>query len=48
MQRSSEPDERYRNIDLPFYSEHVAPILPEKVLDFHAHTWTFEQWKHKP
>jgi len=30
---------RYTDIDLPFYKEHVAPVLPPAVLDFHTHVW---------
>jgi len=41
-------DEQYERIDLPFYREHVAPVLPDEVLDFHAHTWMSEQWKEVP
>ena len=29
--------ERYETVDLPFYREQIAPVLPESVLDFHAH-----------
>jgi hypothetical protein len=35
-------DEQYRKTDLPFYMSEVAPCLPERILDFHAHTWTAE------
>ena len=37
-------EERYQQIDLPFYREQIAPILPPEVLDFHTHVWTREQW----
>ncbi|MHB1001327.1 MAG: amidohydrolase family protein [Armatimonadota bacterium] len=40
--------ERYQQIDLPFYMNEIAPILPEQVLDFHAHTWKNEHWKVVP
>jgi len=45
---SGEPSKRYETTDLPFYRRHVAPLLPERVLDFHAHTWTREQWQLVP
>jgi len=41
-------DERYNQVDLPFYRDEIAPILPERVLDFHTHTWIPEQWKEVP
>lgn len=31
--------ERYEQFDLPFYREHIAPILPPRVLDFHTHVY---------
>jgi hypothetical protein len=39
--------------DLPdalsdFYWREIAPILPPKILDFHTHTWSAENWKEKP
>ena len=40
--------ERYREIDLPFYQLEIGPVLPSRVLDFHAHTWKSEQWKEVP
>jgi len=40
--------ERYENIDLPFYHDRVAPVLPERVLDFHTHTWKSEHWNKVP
>lgn len=40
--------ERYQKIDLPFYINEIAPILPEQVLDFHTHTWKNEHWKVVP
>ena len=39
---------RYRDVDLGFYRERVAPVLPECVLDFHTHTWTTDQRKLAP
>lgn len=36
--------ERYETVDLPFYHERIAPILPETVLDFHTHIWQRDQW----
>lgn len=36
--------ERYEKIDMPFYREIVAPVLPDKVLDFHVHLWEKEHW----
>ncbi len=41
-------DERYEQIDLPFYREQLAPVLPRQVLDFHAHTWKSDHWKTVP
>ena len=40
--------ERYETIDLPFYFEKIAPILPPQVLDFHAHTWDSANWMEVP
>ena len=40
--------ERYETVDLPFYRRHVAPVLPPKVLDFHAHTWRRDHWIEVP
>jgi hypothetical protein len=37
---------RYETMDLPFYRSRIAPMLPPKVLDFHAHAWRSDQWKH--
>lgn len=39
---------RYRTVDLPFYRDEVAPVLPPAVLDFHAHTWSSKNWKTVP
>ena len=41
-------EERYREIDLPFYQKEIAPMLPERVLDFHVHTWSAENWTCPP
>jgi hypothetical protein len=41
-------DTHYDMIDLPFYRQHVAPLLPEAVLDFHAHAWIPSLWKTDP
>lgn len=38
-------DERLEKIDLPFYREKVAPLLPPRILDFHTHVWRQEDWK---
>lgn len=40
--------ERYEQFDIPFYQKSVAPFLPPKVLDFHAHTWKSEHWTEVP
>lgn len=40
--------ERYEKLDLPFYREQIAPILPAEVLDFHAHTWDSANWREVP
>ncbi len=40
--------ERYEQIDLPFYRSEIAPILPPKVLDFHTHIYSSDDWKVKP
>ncbi len=40
--------ERYEQVDLPFYREYVAPVLPERVLDFHVHLVRREHWKTLP
>lgn len=31
-------------LDLSFYQERVSSFLPSKILDFHAHVWTANQW----
>jgi hypothetical protein len=35
---------QYENRDMPFYEKSIAPILPDKVLDFHTHAWLYNQW----
>jgi len=37
-------NERYEKVDMPFYMKHVSPLLPKKILDFHAHAWKMDQW----
>lgn len=34
--------------ELDFYREELAPWLPEKILDFHAHTWVARDWQSRP
>lgn len=41
-------DERYNSYDLPFYQKEISSIIPEQVLDFHAHIWMSEHWKVVP
>lgn len=36
--------ERYEKVDMLFYKKVISPMLPEKVLDFHAHAWKADQW----
>lgn len=31
-----------------YYHREIAPVLPERVLDFHTHTWSPDNWKVKP
>lgn len=31
-----------------FYNTEIAPVLPSRVLDFHTHTWSADNWKEKP
>lgn len=40
-------NERYHEIDLPFYRRELA-FLPPQVLDFHAHIWRAIDWKINP
>lgn len=37
-----------RVIDLEYYRREIQPFLPPKVLDFHTHTWSADNWKEKP
>lgn len=39
---------RYERIDLPFYRNEVAPVLPPRVLDFHTHLWSARNWNSVP
>lgn len=36
---------RYEEIELPYFNEHIRPLLPPVVLDFHTHAWCADQWK---
>lgn len=40
--------ERYEQVDLPFYHREVAPALPAEVLDFHVHVWTSAHLRQVP
>jgi predicted TIM-barrel fold metal-dependent hydrolase len=40
--------QRYENVDLPFYKNEIKSILPEQILDFHAHIWSKRHWKEIP
>jgi hypothetical protein len=40
--------ERYERVDLPFYRDHVAPVLPPRILDFHVHTAAADQLRATP
>ena len=40
--------QRYEQADLPFYRSEIAPMLPPVVLDFHAHTWSADDWRATP
>ncbi len=35
----TDEQERYESVDLPFYRDEVSPVLPPRLLDFHAHSW---------
>ena len=39
---------RENSADLDFYYNEVSPMLPTEILDFHAHTWSCDDWKFKP
>lgn len=41
-------NERYQQIDRPFYQEQIALLLPPVVLDFHTHLWTGDHIKIRP
>ncbi len=47
MKEWNEQD-HYSTVDLPFYREEVEPLLPNTVLDFHAHVWDKSLWKINP
>ena len=38
----------YEAVDLPYYREAIKPLLPSRVLDFHAHIWSKVHWKSEP
>ena len=40
--------DRYQELDLPFYHKEIAPMLPERILDFHTHIWKSENWSNVP
>ncbi|MEW5816728.1 MAG: amidohydrolase family protein [Spirochaetota bacterium] len=40
--------EHYETIDMPFYHNEIKPLLPDEVLDFHAHIWSKKHWKTVP
>lgn len=44
MDKKMTEQEYYEKVDLPFYKEVIAPLLPEQVLDFHTHAWRADQW----
>lgn len=35
-------------LDPQFYAHEIAPFLPPRILDFHAHTWSADNWKERP
>lgn len=41
-------DGRYNDFDLPFFRNEISSIIPDRVLDFHAHIWMSEHWKVVP
>jgi len=41
-------ERHYQQIDLPFYRNEIKPLLPEQILDFHAHIWSKQHWKAVP
>jgi predicted TIM-barrel fold metal-dependent hydrolase len=40
--------EYYQQVDLPVYREELEPVLPDTILDFHAHVWTRDHWRRVP
>lgn len=44
MENRMTEQERYEKVDMPFYKKVISPLLPEEVLDFHAHSWKADQW----
>jgi len=48
MTKPLSEQERYQQIDMPFYRQQLAPRLPEKVLDFHTHVWLREHFRQIP
>ena len=36
------------SIDYSYYRGEIAPFLPPKVLDFHTHIWSADNWKERP
>jgi len=40
--------ERYEQIDMPFYKSEVAPVLPDEVLDFHTHISRLQDFRVVP
>ena len=36
------------NYSEAYYRQEIAPILPPRVLDFHTHTWSGDNWKERP
>lgn len=37
-------NERYEKVDMPYYLEQISNLLPQSILDFHAHAWRADQW----
>lgn len=42
---NEQEQQQYEQVDMPFYKDQIAPILPDKILDFHTHIWTKDVWK---
>jgi len=36
------------DLDISFYQREIAPWLPPRILDFHAHTWSANEWLVRP